>query len=302
MRAFIFDLIRRAAGTKQLAETLVALNTALAARNAAIADCESVLRNRAALIAQLVRASQSGTYFQVVLNGASVWLPPDALRTIDHCVHVRPEDGAVVLQVETAHLMWMMARLKNDGTFLDVGAATGATTLPVARQFGSSVSIIAYEPSRRAHQLLTETLTRNRLAAEVKAAAVSDQVGEAEFCELPFDDSGNTPHLPETSSLSTAAVAASAESIYTVPVTTLDAEMAATAMARPVVAKIDVEGFEVHVLRGAARLIAEQRPHLLIDIPRAPFGNGETTEAACRECSAVQPAGRALSDTRLNRV
>jgi hypothetical protein len=74
-----------------------------------------------------------------------------------------------------------------------------------------------------------------------------------------------------------------------VPVTTLDAEAAATALTGPVVAKIEVEGFEVEVLSGAARFIAQQRPHLSIDIHRAPFGSGEMAEAACREF--LQPFG-----------
>jgi FkbM family methyltransferase len=254
-----------------------------------MAHRDAMLRDRSALIVHLVRASESGAYFNVVLNGASVWLPGDTLRTMAHCVHIRPEDGAVILLVETAHLTWMMERLKGGGTFLDVGASTGATTLPVAKRFGSSVSIVAFEPAQRARRLLIETLIRNRLEAEVKATAVSDRVGDAEFCELPFDDTGNVPWQPEGSSLFTEGVAALAEGTYTVPVTTLDAELSTRDFARPVVAKIDVEGFEVHVLRGAARFLAEQRPHLSIDIHRAPFGNGETTEAACR--AFLQPRG-----------
>ena len=267
----------------QIGKRVPLLRDVLAARDAAMAERDAVLRNRVALISRLVHASQPGTFFQVILNGASVWLPRDALRTMAHCVHIQPEDGAVILQVETAHLMWMMARMQDGGTFLDVGAATGATTLPVAARFGASVSIIAYEPSRRARLLLTRTLMRNGLKAEVISAAVSDGVGDAEFCELPFDDTGSTPYLPEASSLSTVSVAAAAESVYTVPVTTLDTDLAMRTVSEPVIVKIDVEGFEVHVLRGAASLIALRRPHLSIDIHRAPFGNGETTEAACRE-------------------
>jgi FkbM family methyltransferase len=262
----------------------------VAHRDALLRDCsalvahrDALLRDRSALIIHLVRASEPGAYFNVVLNGASVWLPGDTLRTMAHCVHIRPEDGAVILLVETAHLMWMMERLRAGGTFLDVGAATGATTLPVAKRFGASVSIVAFEPSQRARRLLTETLIRNRLEAEVKATAVSDRVGDAEFCELPFDDTGNVPWQPEGSSLFTPDVAASAEGAYAVPVTTLDAEASTTDFTEPVVVKIDVEGFEVHVLRGAARFLAKHRPHLSIDIHHAPFGDGDTTEAACRE-------------------
>jgi FkbM family methyltransferase len=259
---------------RQLIRQIPPLRRVLAARDAAV---------RSTLIVHLVRASEPGTYFKVVLNGASVWLPGDTLRTMAHCLHIRSEDGAVILRVETAHLMWMMERLKRGSTFLDVGAATGATTLPVAKRFGASVSIVAFEPSQRARRLLTETLIRNRLEAEVKAAAVSDRIGDTEFCELPFDDTGNVPWQPESSSLFTAGVPGLAARTYTVPVTTLDAVSSTREFAGPVVVKIDVEEFEVHVLRGAARFLAKHRPHLSIDIHREPFGDGETTEAACRK-------------------
>ena len=49
------------------------------------------------------------------------------------------------------------------------------------------------------------------------------------------------------------------------------------------VIKIDVEGFEAQVLRGARRLIAVLRPWLAIDIHPEPFGDAEeTTEQSVR--------------------
>jgi hypothetical protein len=66
---------------------------------------------------------------------------------------------------------------------------------------------------------------------------------------------------------------------YDVQVVMLDDDALAQCT-RPVVIKIDVEGFEAHVLRGARRLIDEYRPFLSIDIHTDPFGDGvATTEA-----------------------
>jgi hypothetical protein len=70
---------------------------------------------------------------------------------------------------------------------------------------------------------------------------------------------------------------------YEVRVVTLDDD-ALQHCSKPLVVKIDVEGFEAHVLRGAHRLIRDCRPYLSIDIHTDPFGDGlATTEAAVIE-------------------
>src|SRR2546430_1091939 len=68
-----------------------------------------------------LRASESGSYFQVLLNDTLLWLPVETIRTMVHCLIVMP-DGQLAAYVETAHLRWMMERLRAGGTFLDVGA------------------------------------------------------------------------------------------------------------------------------------------------------------------------------------
>lgn len=265
---------------RRLAAKLPPIQRLLDERDAARATHNGA---RTALIGGVLRASAPGTYFRTILNDVDVWLPRDTLRTMVHCVHLRPEDNALMLYVENTHLNWMMQRLHGGGTFLDVGAATGATTLPVAIRLRTAVPVIAYEPARRSRQLLTDTLARNEVrGVEVRAVAVSDTQGQADFCEMPFDDTDAAPYLPETSSLSAPYVAKAATATYTVQVTTLDDEVATRLLAEPVVVKIDVEGFEVHVLRGAPKFIERHRPHLSIDIHGAPFGSGETTEADCR--------------------
>ena len=254
-----------------------------AERDAALAARDAALGSRTALIGALVRASEPGTFFRAVLNDAAVWLPRDTLRTMVHCVHLGPDNNSLLLYVEVQHLEWMIHHLGEGGTLLDVGAATGATTLPVAIRKGASVSIIAYEPARRSRQLLLDTLAKNNVnGVEVRSVAVSDAASQADFCEMPFDDTDAVPYMPETSSLSAPYVAKAATATYAVQVTTLDDDMTSRTLREPIVAKIDVEGFEVHVLRGAAKLIEQHRPYLSIDIHRAPFGTGETTEADCR--------------------
>ena len=201
-----------------------------------------------------------------------------------HCVFVNPA-GELVLYVETTHLDWMRAKLRPGDVFLDVGASTGSMTLPVLAGL-PQVKVIAFEPARTAHRLLTETLTLNRLdeRVEVHAAAVSDAAGELEFSELGYDPTSGVHYLPETSRLTNDQVSPQWVSArYPVPVITLDGFFAGRSDAAKVrMVKIDVEGYEGHVVRGATGFLRATRPYLAIDIHDDPQGP-PTLQMACTE-------------------
>lgn len=243
------------------------------------------------VILALLNAARPGTFLQLDLNGALLDVPVETLRTMFHCIHVRP-DRSLQLQVETAHLNWMLDRLAPGGTFLDVGASTGAMALPAAHRFGSQLRVIAYEPATAARGLLEATVARNGIThLDVRPFAVSDKAGEAEFCEYLPDETGQTPWTPEASSLIASFMPDLPSRMVRVRVVTLDEQMAeAGDFPGPVVVKIDVEGFEAFVLRGAAELIRIARPYFSIDIHGDPFaGDGSSTEAAVR--AVLAPVG-----------
>jgi FkbM family methyltransferase len=232
----------------------------------------------ASALRRVLGVASPATYLRASLNGYPLWLPRDTLRTMVHCAHWEA-DGRLSLWVEIDHLAWMMQHLAPGGTFLDVGTSTGATTLPIAVR--GDTTIIAYEPAAAARALLTETLTYNELGGvTIRPVAVSDAPGELEFREYEPDSTGVTPWQPEASSLAAPNMSAAPHRTYRVPVVTLDDD-ALPQCHGTVVIKIDVEGFEVPVLRGARRLLQAFRPYLSIDIHVDPWGDGiATTEAA----------------------
>ncbi len=263
------------------ASALAERDAALAERDAALAERDAALAERdaayAATLRRVLDLASLDTYLRASLNGCPLWLPRDTLLTMTHCAHWEP-DGGLLLWVENAHLTWMTERLAAGGTFLDVGASTGATTLPIAVK--GSVTIVSYEPATAARELLAATLTRNGIGGvTIRPVAVSDELGEVEFREYQPDATGGTPYQPEASSLAAPIMSAAQHRTYRVPVVTLDGD-ALSHCTEPAVIKIDVEGFEVHVLRGARRLIKERRPYLSIDIHTDPFGDGTTTTEA----------------------
>lgn len=252
-------------------------------QNRQIAAWESDTKRRViAAVSNLIRRSSPEAYFDCEFNGVHALLPRDTLRTMTHCIDPAAQ-GPLRVAVEIYHQNWLKEKLRSGDLFLDVGAATGAMTIPIAKS-DFDVNIIAFEPNRNTRRILLETLERNGIArVEVEAFAVSDTVGVATFIEMPNDPTGNWPFMPETSSIHTEMLSQfGLGTNYQASVTTLDAYFAERTDALQVRAiKIDVEGFEVHVLRGANLFLQSVRPYMAIDIHQDPFATS-TTESGVR--------------------
>jgi FkbM family methyltransferase len=128
----------------------------------------------------------------------------------------------------------------------DVGANVGYTAVLYRHFVGDSGLVVAFEPSPRAYQLLVRNVRRwsNVLPLQV---AVSDRQAW-----LPFDEKANL----DTSSVLGADKAVDGSML--VPSITLDGEL--TRRRPPDFLKIDVEGHEPAVLRGAAEVIRRHHP------------------------------------------
>jgi FkbM family methyltransferase len=129
-----------------------------------------------------------------------------------------------------------------EGTlFVDVGANAGAYTVLAAGARGASA--VSVEPIPDTFARLTGNIGLNGLAGRVEALNIglSDQPGTLRF----------TSRLDCVNHVATSAD--SPEACLEVPVSTLDSILAGRV---PLVVKIDVEGYEAPVLRGASRTLA----------------------------------------------
>lgn len=136
--------------------------------------------------------------------------------------------------------------LRPGSLFVDVGANVGLYTI-WALDIGAEV--IAIEPDRRSCERLAENLTLNGYAATIVQAAAGESAGALRLT-TGLD---NQNHLVLGSDASTVPSA-------TVPVQTLDAIVGDRVVDG---LKIDVEGAELLVLRGARRLLSSQRARLI---------------------------------------
>jgi len=284
LRTKILEWIRRAVGTERISVRLERIE-----RELHIGAVDTASSNYEGVKLAILSASTE-SFIRCELNGSIAWLPTDTIRTMIHCLRV--VENKIVLDVEVYHIKWMIDRLKEpsgEKFFLDVGAATGAATIPIAMQIGSELSITAFEPARNAMRLLLATLEKNSInSVQLVHSAVSNQVGNAEFIEFAYDVSGNCPYISEASTISHQGIPPDLKSeCYTVECITLDSffnSNSALKLAphKSMVVKIDVEGFEEHVLNGGIYLIKSVKPYFSIDIHKRIDGDG-TTEGVCRD-------------------
>lgn len=147
---------------------------------------------------------------------------------------------------------WMLAVLANfPGVFVDCGASTGWFSVAFAK-LGHTVH--AFEPNPAVIKRLRDNIAMNDVSVLVHEVAASDRPGLATFW--------HNPNVSLTSGGSIEHATCRNPEKYMVQRVTLDAALGAT---KPALIKIDVEGHEQAVLRGAKAIIAEHRPHLVLE-------------------------------------
>lgn len=140
----------------------------------------------------------------------------------------------------------------------DVGANIGLMAIPVLNTVIKS-RVVSFEPSPNALPWLTRTVRESPFDGRwsIVSKAVGDETGQTTFTLMSpefgsFDGVKPTNRVAEDRSI-------------TVEVTTVDTEWKLLGQPKVSVLKVDVEGAELAVLRGAAACIASDRPHILCE-------------------------------------
>jgi FkbM family methyltransferase len=138
---------------------------------------------------------------------------------------------------------------------IDVGANLGLFTIPLARAVGSSGRVMAFEPLPSNVELLASNIALNGLSnVQVFPLALSDSEGEIAL-HLSYDLANPSIGIPYRANGQT----------ITVQGSRLDRVWAAAGRPKVSVLKIDVEGAELAVLRGAGDLLHASLPTMLIE-------------------------------------
>lgn len=146
------------------------------------------------------------------------------------------------------------AALAPGGTFFDVGANIGIYAGWAARLVGEQGRVHAFEPVPATREILTRFVAQNHLHnLRIVPLAVGAARGKL------------TLHLvPQASGLASAVAPAEASERVSVPMTSLDEYVSGEGCGVPHLIKIDVEGYEFEVIRGARALLTEPLPPAIL--------------------------------------
>lgn len=189
-------------------------------------------------------------------SGAAIWVSPDS-----QLKYLRRNDfDRDLVDLAKKHV-------RSDSIVWDIGANCGVFAFSAL----SAKAVVAVEADPFLCHLLQRSAAGNASAnITILPAAVSDSTGLAEFAIAARGRASN--YLVEFQGRSQTG---GVRSTLLVPTITLDAML--EQLAPPTFVKIDVEGAEAGVLRGAVQLMQKHRPMIYVEVGKA----------AASECRAL---------------
>lgn len=188
---------------------------------------------------------------------------PYILETI-HCfkLHINPAlDNGVELSLhetgtyEKGILLYLRSILKKGDCFVDVGANIGLMSIFTAECVGDEGKVLAFEAHPNTSELLMQNIQLNSLSnIEVKQYALGSIEGKTNIYDNWQVNRGGASLVVKTKD----SVA------YEIEVKKLDTVFPEGITPKAI--KIDVEGFELEVLKGAAETIRKHKPVLIVEL------------------------------------
>jgi len=148
----------------------------------------------------------------------------------------------------------LLRALRVGGVLLDVGANIGTFTIPAAKHVGQSGHVVAIEASPDVFKILEKNIALNNINnIEPVCAAAAAKDGHTQFYPAPVDHFGMGSQAPQFDATPIA-----------IPSVTLDSLVRKFNLSSVNLIKIDVEGFELDVLKGATGLLNGKNPPLVV--------------------------------------
>lgn len=162
-------------------------------------------------------------------------------------------------EYEAGTLSVLKKFLREGDVFLDVGANIGFLSLVAARFVGESGMVYAVEPHPETYQILKENIHLNRIKNACPLnIALGAEVSEARIYDNLDISRGSASLIPPPNT--------SEKSGRPVWMTTISMLIEEGQIQLPNLIKIDVEGFELEVLKGARTLLSSsQAPALCVE-------------------------------------
>ena len=190
-----------------------------------------------------------GTIRSVVLNGIS--FKTDISDTMGHVVYFGIKDPGQEK---------LFSLIRPGMSVMDVGTNIGLTALNFARIVGEKGKVFAFEPDPYNHSQATINFGLNGFKAlSLFNIGLADKAGTATLFNVNETNRGMLRILKEDSNTK-------GLDKTTINLTTLDAFVNDQKIQKPDFIKIDVEGYEFNVLKGAVQTLSTYKPLLYIEL------------------------------------
>ncbi len=213
---------------------------------------------------------------------------------------VLPGGEVILVAPAHRHMTWnadeytaFRTAVKSGDVVLEAGANVGAYTLLFGQWVGAAGRVCAFEPDPSAFDGLEQHLSINNLSDRVTAVAAAITDGQQDRIALVLGESSGISRMA-------GAVDGSGSRVTDVPALSIDA-FCGTHRLTPQVIKIDVEGAELAVLRGARTTIARAGAslHLFVELhPQLWPTLGYSMNDLRRECESQRLSAERLDGTR----
>lgn len=191
--------------------------------------------------------------------------PPDSIRRckrhgINYTLDINDYQNWLIYFYSDADSSFgLLEYIKKDSVIFDVGGNIGQTAMMMAQKTGSCGKVFSFEPYPETYQKFQVNLQSNpSLTGIVHIAHIALGAAPAELKMYQDCDtnSGANRMVPQGNAIT---------ATITVPVTTMDLFVAEKKL-KPDFIKIDVEGFEMEVLKGAGKTLSDHKPSLFIEL------------------------------------
>jgi FkbM family methyltransferase len=163
---------------------------------------------------------------------------------------------------EAESVQAVAGHLSPGATFVDVGAHIGYYSLKAASMVGPNGHVISIEPNPQTLPMLRGNIeASDARAVSVWPVACAESESTLQLYAAPRSNTGESSLSKENASQDGPATAS-----YSVRARPLDAIVKEAKLDRVDVIKIDVEGAEFEVLKGAAQTLDDYRPVLIIEM------------------------------------
>jgi FkbM family methyltransferase len=173
---------------------------------------------------------------------------------------------------EKANVNFISSNCKRGMTFIDIGAHLGLMSVIAAKLVGPEGSVLSFEPARNTFNIFRKVISMNGLTEIVKPfeMAVSDRNTMVDFL-IDENEGSNANSM-------VARPDRKARSVQ-VRVISLDSFVIENKINHVDFIKIDAEGVEIDVLKGASEVIRKFKPAIILAIhPRLIRNNGQMFE------------------------